>query len=416
MKKIALMSLVASSVLMAGGWKIPETSLNGVALSAANIAHNKSADAAYYNPANMVFMADEDVMEVDLMYIGLEAPNYKGTVGGTGPYDLNAKKENFLVPSVHYVSGKAGEARIGLSIVSPGGLSKRWDMEPAKTSAEEFTLQIIEINPTVAIPLGDKVSVAAGFRILHSSGVVKSSGTVNLGAAAVVTRNMEGDSIDYGYNFALAYKPTSDLEMGLTYRSKVDLTIEGDAYLNSSSAVPALNATYGGSASVTVPLPAAVSLAAAYTFASETTIELVYERNFWSAYKNIDFDYNGNEGPLLGAIFGGAIPKAYVDTNAFRLGITQDLDKLRLMGGVVYDESPVPTQSLDFSLPDSDSISVSLGGRYEVTDSIEIGLSALYSMRESRKITAQDANINGLVGEFSNSNVLIISTGVSYKF
>ena len=59
MKKILLMSLVASSILMAGGYKIPEASTNAVALGAANIAHNHSADAAYYNPASMVFMSDE---------------------------------------------------------------------------------------------------------------------------------------------------------------------------------------------------------------------------------------------------------------------------------------------------------------------------------------------------------------------
>lgn len=60
MKKIALLSLVTASVLMAGGYKIPETSLNAVALSAANIAHSHGADAAYYNPANMVFMEDKE--------------------------------------------------------------------------------------------------------------------------------------------------------------------------------------------------------------------------------------------------------------------------------------------------------------------------------------------------------------------
>ena len=116
MKKIVLMSLVASSVLMAGGYKIPETSLNGVALSAANIAHNKSADAAYYNPANMVFMSNENHMEADLTYIGLDAPNYKGTVSlnGTplGTHDIDAESENFLVPSLNYVSGDVSGARL----------------------------------------------------------------------------------------------------------------------------------------------------------------------------------------------------------------------------------------------------------------------------------------------------------------
>ncbi len=67
MKKIALMSLVASSIVMAGGYKIPETSTNSVALGGANVAHVKGADAAYDNPANMIFMDDAQQAEIDLM-------------------------------------------------------------------------------------------------------------------------------------------------------------------------------------------------------------------------------------------------------------------------------------------------------------------------------------------------------------
>ena len=424
MRKILLMSLVASSVLMAGGWKIPETSLNAIALSSANIAHNKSADAAYYNPANMVFMADESIIELDLTYIGLDAPNYKGTVFGTGPHDLNAEKESFLIPTINYVSGKAGEARIGLSILTPGGLSKRWNTEPAKTAAEEFALEIVEVNPTVAIPLNDKVAVAFGFRILHSSGVVKSDGTVPIEVAPSVfqpsnlTRDMTGDALDFGYNLALAYKPTSDLEIGLTYRSKVSLDLEGNAKLSSySAAVPALNATYDGDGSVSVPLPACASAALAYTFSLDTTVEFVYERNFWSAFSEFDINYDGSiTSPVLTAAFDDPLAKNWKDTNAYRLGITQELNKMSIMAGIVYDESPIPDETIGFELPDSNSLTVSLGARFEINKETEIAIATLYSMRESRNITADDNNNNGLIGEFTNSNALLVSTGISYKF
>ena len=423
MKKIALMSIVASSVLMAGGYKIPETSLNAVALSAANIAHNKSADAAYYNPANMVYMSDENHIEADLTYIGLDPINYKGSIitpksSTVVPgQDLNSQRETFFIPSVHYVSGKKGETRIGLSIVAPGGLSKRWSKEPAKTSAEEFTLQVVEINPTIAIPINDKVSVAFGLRVLHTSGVVKSNGTSEIhpsGATSVISRDMTGDSIDYGYNVALAYKPTSNIEAAFTYRSKVNLTVEGDARLSSTSALGgALPAgAYDGIATVTIPLPAAASLAVAYTLPSKTTLEIVYERNMWSAYKDLDFNYDGTVvHPVLAGAFDDSKAKNWKDTNAFRLGITQELDDMTLMGGVVYDNSPVPESTLGFELPDTDSVSISLGGRYQVNDKLDLGLAALYSMRESRTVKNDSVD-----GEFSKGNVLIISAGLGYKF
>lgn len=416
MKRIALLSLLASSLSFASGYKIPETSTNAVALSAANVAHNKNADAAYYNPANMVFMSNENHIEAAIVYIGLDAPNYQGEVGGTGPYNIDAKEESFILPSMHYVSEELGEsrARVGMSLTVPGGLSKRWESAPAKTSAEEFTLEIVEINPTAAFEVTDKLGVAVGFRIVNTSGIVKSDGVAVLGGAAnTVSRDMTGDSIDFGYNLALAYQPIENLELGATYRSQVNLTVEGDATLQTTLAG---GSDYRGSAAVQVPLPAVLNLAVAYTFPTQTTVEFLYEKTYWSAYKNLDFNYDGTEGPVLGAIFGTSIDKNWKDTNAYRLGITQEFDSFTLMAGAVIDESPVPANTLGFELPSSDSLALSFGGRYRVSRELDIGFSALYSMYENRTIKASDANDNGIVGEFTNSNVLLVSAGIGYKF
>ena len=414
MKKIALMSLVASSILMAGGYKIPEVSLNGVALSAANVAHVNGADAAYYNPANMVFMDNEDVISLDLTYISLDAPNYKGsvTLNGTalGTHDINAQSETFLVPTIHYVSSLSNGARFGLSIFSPGGLSKRWKNSVATYSAEEFTLQTVEVNPTVALPFGDKFGVALGLRLIHSKGIVKSTSPSS-------SRDMKGESTDFGYNIALSYKPTSEWDIGMTYRSQVDLTTSGtaDLTLTTTTAVGPYPAgtrpPYSGDATVTVPLPALFNLAIAHTFSSKTTLEFVYERNFWSAYKELDFNYQGAIDPVVNGAFGAPITKDWKDTNAFRLGLTQGMGNAIIMAGVVYDETPVPDSTLSFELPDSNSISVSLGGRYQINRSLNAGLAALYSMREKRTVKN-----DSLDGEFSNSNVLMVSAGVEYKF
>ena len=400
MKKIVLMSLVASSVLMAGGYKIPEVSTNALALGAANIAHNHSADAAYYNPANMVFMEETQQIEADLMYIGLDAVNYKSTDGTT---DIDSETETFIVPSLHYVSGKLGDngARVGLSIVSPGGLSKRWSDQPAKASAEEFSLTTIEINPTAAFKVNDKVGVAVGFRMVYSSGVVKSDSDTG------TSRDMTGDSIDFGYNLALAYKPTSDLEIGLTYRSQVNLSEEGNAKLSGGGGA----LTFDGDAYLTVPLPAAFNAAIAYTLPTKTTVEFVYEKTYWSAWKSIDFDYGTGIHPALDAGFGAPVPKNWKDTETYRIGLTQELDSVTVMAGLVFDESPTPEATLGYELPDSNSMAVSLGGRYKLNDKMDVALAALYSMHEDR--TVKNSSIDG---EFTGGNVLMISAGLGYKF
>jgi long-chain fatty acid transport protein len=395
MKKLALISLIASCSLFANGYKIPENSTNAVALSAANVAHSDGADAAYYNPANMAFMEDGNEIDVNLMYIGLNATNFKGS-GTMDGVDINANDEKFIVPSVHYVSPKFGNARFGLSIVSPGGLTKRWSDSPAVDKAEEFTLKIIEVNPTISYAINNEIAVAFGIRAIHSSGVVKST--------SAVSRDLTGESIDMGYNVAVSYKPNKKFDLALTYRSKVDLTVEGDASLYDP-----VSLVYDGGANVTVPLPACLNVAIAHNIGN-TTVELVYERNFWSAYKKLDFDYAGNIGTLE-PYFDAPITKDWKDSNAFRLGVTHKMDELTLMAGAVYSESPVKDERLSFELPDANSVSVSLGARYQYNKQINVGLSALYSMVEKRDVTNTD-----LSGEFSNSNILLVSAGVGYKF
>jgi long-chain fatty acid transport protein len=421
MKKIVLSSIVASSLVMGAGYKIPETSTNSVALSGANIAHSKGADAAYDNPANMVFMENKNHMEANLIYINTSPTKFKGTTGGV-PLDTSAEEQNFLLPSLHYVSSSLGDsgARVGVSVVVPGGLTREWREGAAKTVSEEFTLKIIEVNPTAAFKVSDKVGVAVGFRIVHTSGVVKSDGDVAVVGplTSTIVRDMKGDALDFGYNLALAYKPTSNLELGLTYRSQVNLNVEGDATL-SSTAVPAASipaGSYNGGASVSVPLPASLNAAIAYTFPTKTTVEFVYEKTYWSGYQNLDFDYStAPTNPILTSAFDDSKDKNWEDTNAYRIGVTQELEKATIMAGFVYDDTAVPEKTLNFESPGSASISLSLGGRYKIDDNLDVGLSALYSMKEDRTVNTP-VNQNGIDGEFTNSNVLIVSAGLGYKF
>ena len=136
---------------------------------------------------------------------------------------------------------------------------------------------MMEINPTVAYEITNDLAIAFGFRLVDTNGVVKSDGTHP--TYAKISRDMIGNSIDYGYNLALAYHPMDNLELAATYRSKVNLTVNGSADLSVLNGT----STYSGDASATIPLPTTFSAAAAYTFPSKTTVEFVYEVSYWSA-------------------------------------------------------------------------------------------------------------------------------------
>jgi long-chain fatty acid transport protein len=280
-------------------------------------------------------------------------------------------------------------------------LSKRWEAAVPKATAQEFTLQVIEFNPTVAFALSDTVDVGLGFRVLSSSGVVKVQGSVPFN----YSQNMTGSAIDYGYNLALNSHPIPELSLAMTYRSKVDLSVEGNADLTS----PLVNGNVP--ASVSVPVPAVLSLASAYSFSTGTTVEMTYERTYWSAYKVLNFDYSN---PTAEAVFGASKPKNWEDTNTYRLGVTQKYDKWTAMAGVAYDETPVPDATFGYELPDSDAWIMSLGGRYQINKNWNIGMAGLIDIKESR--TANQAGATGIKGEFSNARAYLATVGIEYKF
>ena len=414
LKGLAL-SAVASSIVMAGGYKIPEQSLNSMALGAAYVAHTMGADTSYYNPANMAFMADKQYIEGGITLAVLP----KNTYTLVAPFSGESEEENLVIPNFHYVSNAMGDFRWGVSLVAPGGLTKRWNTPVQKASAEEFTLKIIELNPTISYKVNDNFSIGGGIRIIYSEGVVKSDSTDAFnagvpGVTAPVSRDMTGDTVEFGYNLAVAYKPTKDINMAVTYRSKIDLNEEGNALLTLNGAT-----VYDGKASVSVPLPAALNIAISKTWEDTFTLEFNYERTFWSAYKELDFEYGGANIFPLTTTFDDPIARDWKDTNTFRLGATIQMNnKFTVMMGFAIDETPVPTKTIGFELPDSDAKIFSMGFRYQQTENLSWGVAFLYDSKDPIALTAgqQDNAVLNNGGSFGGGGAYLTTIGMAYEF
>jgi len=405
MHKITVLSVVASSMLLAGGYKIPEQSVNAMALGAAYVAHTTDADSAYYNPANMVFMGNKQYIEGGMTLAHLSSNRYTLTA----PYSGKSESENIVIPNLYYVSNPIGDFRWGVSLTAPGGLTKKWKTPYQKLFAEEFTLKIIELNPSVAYQVTDNFSIGGGVRVIYSEGVVKSDG----GSIAPIKRDMEGDTIEFGYNLAMTYKPTPDMILSATYRSNVDLDEEGEA-----------NLYFGGigkqyKSDVSVPLPAALNLAVSKTWNDTFTLEFNYERTYWSSYKSLDFNYDTAVlNPVLKEKFDDPLPRNWKDTNTFRIGATMVFDKLTVMMGFAIDETPIPDKTIGFELPDSDAKIFTAGIRYQQTENLSWGVAFLYDDKESRTLAPgiADNPVLNHGGSFDEGGAFLTTVGISYEF
>jgi long-chain fatty acid transport protein len=404
-KKIAVAALagvLAAGPAFASGYRIPEQSLNATALSAAYVANTPAADASYYNPANMSWLDNKWQTEASLTWIHLDSIEY--TDNAVASRNSSSRNEDFALPNLHVVSPEYNNFRFGLSVVYPYGLSKRWDNAFPRSTAEEFTLKTYELNPTISYKINDAISLGGGVRAIYAEGVVKS-----YSASTTLARDLEGDTTEYGYNLAVSYKPMKNLAFAATYRSKIDLDVEGDASLSFGGVQ-----RYNGYAEVSVPAPAVLTLATSYTGNDgKTTAEFTYDKTYWNAYDKLDFNYSQAFSALPLLAFDAPINKNWVNSEAYRIGLTHKLNtQWTVMAGFAIDKNPIPDQTLGFELPDSDAKIYSCGLRYQPTDNLTVGAAYLFDDKESRTVT----NAGGINGTFDNAAAHLVTAGLQYRF
>ncbi|MGG7074104.1 outer membrane protein transport protein [Campylobacter sp. 9BO] len=403
-KKLGLSLVLASTLVYGAGYKIPEQSSDSLGLLASNVAWSFGADAAYFNPANMMFLDPRHHFEQNVGWFHISEVDFKADNGKTytsNNFDSLATTFNFVSPEYY------ANWRFGLALAVPAALGMAWDDPKAAFTAKRFKLQVVELNPTLAYRITDGLAVAAGVRGVYSKGRVASD------FGAIGQRNLTGDSIDFGYNVALTYRPIENLSFSATYRSKVDLTVKGDAKAQG-------RIEYNGKVRVEIPLPAQLVLAAAYNY-QDFTLLLAYERTYWSKFKGYDFEYpNGahKSNPLFIDLMDKPSERKYKDNNTYRLGLAyQATQKLRLMAGFTYDEDVSDSKNTGFELPNTTSRAYSLGLNYNVTDDLELGLGYVYQDRSSKRAEGIPVGARETVsGEFKSTNIQIVGVGLKYKF
>ena len=173
---LALSSVLIAGSALAAGFRIPEQSVDSTAKAGANVSSATGADMSYYNPANMSWAKDTYQVEMDVNYIRLNSITY--TDNRNSQLNGYSKEENFLIPTFFLVSHDYNDFRFGLAMTAPYGLSKRWEQIFPRSTAEEYTLNVLEMNPTVSYKINHMFSVAGGVRFIYGTGKVSSHAAV----------------------------------------------------------------------------------------------------------------------------------------------------------------------------------------------------------------------------------------------
>ena len=408
MKRVLLSIVATCSLLNAGGCKIPEQSADSLGLAASNVAFSFGADAAYFNPANMMFLDGLHHFESTLGWFHINKLEFKSDDGKS----YSSKKFDSLAGTFSFVTPEIYENwRFGLALAVPAAVGVSWEDPATAFTAKRFKLQVVELNPTVAYRINDKLAVALGARGVYTKGKIAS----DFGRFGY--REIQGDGINYGYNVALTYRPIEELSFAVTYRSKVNLELKGHT---NADFIGGLN--YHGKTTVEIPLPAQLVLATGYKF-SDLTLLLAFERTYWSKFKEYDFEYGDKTAAhtnsrLFKGLMDDPVIKNAKDTNTYRLGLTYDVnEKFRLMAGFAYDEDITSSKHTGLELPNTTSKVYSFGVNYKFTPNLEMALGYVYQHRDKKRATGITNSIaTKMSGEFDTGTIQILGTTFKYTF
>ncbi len=410
--------ILLPQIVMGSGFRIPNQSFGAVGLAGAHIAVTPGPDSSYYNPANMSLLDDSFQLDAGLSFLQLPAITYKDNRSTL--FNGSSKEELIYLPQLHVNSQEYGKMRFGFSLVYPFGLSKRWEQLFPQMYAQEFSLLVTEGNPTFSYILFDKIRLGGGIRLLYGSGQVKTKienpPATQLGPFSSLSRELDGSDWGAGYNLALTILPMDGVVFSTTYRSKVVMDLDGKASFKAGVG-NSLTTLYAGGGGLEVPLPAVWSIATAYIY-KKITIEVVWDRTFWSSFDQLDFEYDQS---FLGSQYDGfdrSIPKKWKDSDALRLGLTVAWNKRwKSTLGFAYDRTPIPEKTLGFELPGSDALIYSSGIEYKYSDTFQVGVSYMYHHTKSRAVRNSGvAGLPGIDGNFSDGGAHVVTVGAIYQF
>ena len=278
MKKLTLLVFlvaICSWAAFAGGYQVRLQGQKQTGMGLIGSPFALGASSIFYNPGGLSMMDTKFSFSVGASAILSNATFQKDAT------NYQAVTDNPMgTPFYVYAAGKiTDKLSIGLGIYTPFGSSAKWDDNWAgRYLIQNISLSAIYFQPTIGYKFNDIISIGAGFVYAYGKVELQKAVPYNNDSYA----ELSGSTGSMGYNVGVMIRPTEKLSIGLDYRSKIIMKIEGgDATFkvpaSLSSTVPAENKF-----DAELPMPANFDLGISYAFNEKFTLAVEMNYVFWS--------------------------------------------------------------------------------------------------------------------------------------
>jgi len=463
---VALLSAGVSGQAGAAGFALIENSASGMGNAfAGGSAIAEDASTVFFNPAGMMRLSGSQIAvaghiispTADFTDGGSTANPNLGGGALTGANDDGGKTA--FVPNFYYVTDIGTDTMFGLGINVPFGLSTDYNDDwVGRYTATKSEVQTININPSIATKVTDKLSFGFGLNIQYIDATLENqldstaictgiilqpiasptptdvanaratcagAGLTALGDVTTdSSQSLSGDDWNTGYNFGFLYDLDDNSRLGFAYRSSIKHNLSGNVNFTIN---PGLQAVINGLPTSPYPLN---------TLFSDTgvnagldlpeTISVSYYRDVntklavmaditWTKWSNFNELSIAFDNPVQST---STIPENWDNSWRYALGLNYKPDStLTYRVGIALDQTPIPSAEYRTPrIPGNDRTWLSLGLGYNIsTDmSIDVGYSHLFV--DDTPINNTDASFGHTVTGSYDEEVDILSVQGNFKF
>jgi len=426
----ALMMMGFAGVAGAAGFALQNQtgSGNGNAFAGAAAAA-EDAGTVYFNPAGMTNLPQGHNIALGgtLLRRTIDFDD-TGTVSNSGLAPLHANRDDGgnagglgVIPFGYWAYSVSPSLWVGLGISPTFGNKTDYDFSFTGRNAGYFAdLKQININPSIAYKVNEKLSLGGGLNFAHNSTHFKQG--VPLAAGPFPANNwidIEGDDWGYGYNLGLTFQPSPSTRIGLTYRSEIKFNLKGD-YDIATAVLAGGNATIDHKIKGRLETPASASLAVMQKLSDKWEMLGDFTWTDWSTIDDVI---------IKDRTTGASIAKlSYNFKDGWRVGLGANYqynDDWKIRFGIAYDKTPVKSaQDRTMTLPDSDRFWLSFGAKYQLSkvNSVDFSYSHIFfkDARTNRAVTTGFPGAETLRqtvnGKWDNNSADLLSVQYNHTF
>jgi long-chain fatty acid transport protein len=336
-----------------------------------------------------------------------------------------------LIPNFYYAMDVTSDIKFGIGANSPFGLKTHYDAGwVGRYHAVTSNLKTININPSLAYKLNEIVSIGAGIDALYADARLSNAidfgticfGTLGPGPCGALglspqaddgRAEVTGDDWGYGYNLGVLFNISPATRIGFAYRSKISVTLDGDADFGvPASAVPltATGAFRNTSAEASVDLPDYASLSAFHQINTAWAVMADLTWTNWSRFEELRVRFGNPAQP------DAVTAQNWDDSYKVAIGaIYQHNDAWKFRAGLAYDESPVPDRFRTPRIPDEDRIWLSFGAQYKVCSNCFLDFGYTHIFVDDPDLNVTSTTAGNLRGSY-DSSVNILAVQYSHGF